>query len=175
MLTRGIVSLPCSASLFRVALRVEMKPADVHSIVTTLLDPIERRLGIANSGRINAFTPSPYTFPSVPALDRHDFTRDYEFSNLRVMSVSWIYGEQVHRDMPEFKAPWEIQVVLQHTDAFKKLKAHPESAVRVALIYIFNEIQLGYTGERQLLSILCGEAHYKQVSSQARISRQSNC
>lgn len=123
-----------------------MKPADVHNIVTTLLGSVERKLGIVSTGKINAFTPSPYTFPTVAALDRHDFAREYEFASMRVMFVSWINGDPAHRDMPEFKAPWDIQVVLQNTEVFKKLKLHPESAVRVALIYIFNEVQLGYTG-----------------------------
>jgi hypothetical protein len=63
------------------------------------------------------------------------------------MFVVWINGEDGHRRMEEFKAPWDMQVVLQHTEAYKKLKAHPESAVRVALVYVFNEIQSGCEGE----------------------------
>jgi hypothetical protein len=146
----GVVSLPCSASLLRVVLRVDLKPLDVHSIVTTLLLPLENRCGISTSGKVNAFTPSPYKFPTTPALDRHDFSRDYEFANLRVMFVAWINGEQTHRRLDEFKAPWDMQVVLQHTEAYKKLKAHPESAVRVALTYIFNEVQNGFAGRNYL-------------------------
>jgi hypothetical protein len=151
-LADGVVSLPCSASLLRVVLRVDLKPPDVHSIVTTLLAPLERRCGISTAGKVNAFTPTPYKFPTMPALDRHDFSRDYEFANLRVMFVAWINGEQTHRRLDEFKAPWDMQVVLQHTEAYKKLKAHPESAVRVALTYIFNEAQNGCQGRNWIPS-----------------------
>ncbi|KAF8251783.1 hypothetical protein K440DRAFT_637026 [Wilcoxina mikolae CBS 423.85] len=111
-------------------------PPDVHSIVTTLLGLLERRLGVVTSSRINAFTPSPYKFPTVPALDRHDFKRDYEIANLRVMFVSWMNAEDVHRQMEEFKAPWNMQVVLQHTEAYKKLKAHPDSAVYISHVHL---------------------------------------
>jgi hypothetical protein len=149
--TDEAVSLPCSASLLRVVLRVDLKPLDVHSIVTTLLSPLEHRCGISTSGKVNAFTPSPYKFPTAAALDRHDFSRDYEFANLRVMFVAWINGERTHRMLDEFRAPWDMQIVLQHTEAYKKLKAHPESAVRVALIYIFNEVQNGFAGRNYLL------------------------
>ena len=141
-----VVKLPCSASLLRGLHRVDMRPPDVHSIITTVLQPLERQLGIATSGYINAFTPSPYSFPIVTALDRHDFTMEYEFANLRVMFVSWINSDLVTRRMEEFKAPWDIEAVLQHTEAYRRLKAHPESAVRVALIYIFNEVQRGCEG-----------------------------
>jgi len=163
------VSLPCSASLLRVVLRVDMKPPDVHSIVTTLLGLLECRLGVGTSARINAFTPSPCKFPTVPALDRHDFKRDYEFANLRVMFVVWINGEDGHRRMEEFKAPWDMQVVLQHTEAYKKLKAHPESAVRVALVYIFNEVQSGCEGRHQPITRCFTNTDSEKDLSQALI------
>jgi hypothetical protein len=133
--------------LLRVALRVEMKPTDIHTIVTTLLGPLENKLGIAETGKITAFTPTPFSFPTAAALERHVFTKDYEFSTLRVMFVAWILSEDVHRELEEFKAPRDMEIVLQHTEALKKLRAHPESAVRVALVYVFNEVQLGYKSE----------------------------
>jgi hypothetical protein len=126
-----------------------MKPADVHTIVTTLLGPLEAKLGIADTGRVNAFSPTPFNFPTPTvsrALDRHDFTKDYEVASLRVLFVSWLFAEPIHRAIEEFKAPCDMQVVLQHTEAYKKLKAHPDSAVRVALMYIFNEAQAGSEG-----------------------------
>jgi hypothetical protein len=123
-----------------------MRPPDVHNIINTVLHPLERRFGIATPEYINAFTPSPYSFPTVAALERHDFTKEYEFANLRVMFVSWINSDPVTRGMPAFKAPWDIEVVLRDSEVYRRLKAHPESAIRVALLYVFNQVQQGNEG-----------------------------
>jgi len=123
-----------------------MRPPVVHNIINTVLHPLERHFGIGTPEYINAFTPSPYSFPTLAALERHDFTKEYEFANLRVMFVSWINSDPVTRGMPAFKAPWDIEVVLQHPEAYRRLKAHPESAVRVALLYMFNQAQRGNEG-----------------------------
>lgn len=141
-----LVSLPNARSLLRAALRVDMKPVDIHSTMTTLLAPLERLLGVHHDTRIIAFTPTPFSFPALPALDRHDFEKAYEYDNLRVMFVAWINADSRHRKREEFKNPWRMENVLQHSEAWKKLKMHPESCVRVALVYIFNEIQQGCEG-----------------------------
>ena len=77
-------------------------------------------------------------------LDQHDFTKEYEFASLRVLFASWLASTTAH---PSAQNPKQMSAVFQHTDAFKRLKAHPQSAIRVALIYIFNETQLGYKGQ----------------------------
>jgi hypothetical protein len=144
-LTEYAVTIPTAASMFRAALRIDMKPADVHATVTTLLEPLERRLGVSGAGKINAFTPSPFTFPMLASLDRHVYNKDYEFASLRVLFPSWIASSQSY---PAMQNPKSMSGVLQHTEMFKKLKAHPHSAIRVALIYIFNETQLSCRGIR---------------------------
>lgn len=141
-----VVKLPNCSSLLKGLLRVDMRPADVHNIITAVLQPLERQFGIETPEYINAFTPAPFNFPNAAALDKHDFSKEYEFSNLRVMFVTWINSDPMARRMSEFRAPWNIEVVLQHTEAYRRLKAHPESAIRVALIYIFNQVQRGFLG-----------------------------
>lgn len=151
-----------------------MKPADVHATVTTLLEPLEGRLGVSGAGKINAFTPSPFTFPMLTSLDRHVFSKDYEFASLRVLFPSWISSTNLN---PLATNPKSMSGVLQHTEAFKKLKHHPHSAIRVALIYIFNETQLGYRGTRaRLMSKRNSQwLTFPQDSNRARTLRRSSC
>lgn len=123
-----------------------MKPAEVHSTLTILLAPLERLHGFPVSENVNAFTPTPFNFPISSALERHDFTKAFEFANLRVLFVSWVNADAAHRGFEEFRIPWGMDMVLQHTEAYKRLKSHPESALRVSLVYIFNEVQLKREG-----------------------------
>ncbi|KAI5804324.1 hypothetical protein EDC01DRAFT_760509 [Geopyxis carbonaria] len=141
-----IFLLPVSSALLKTALRIEMNPVDIHATITTLLEPLEKRLGVCGAGKINAFTPTPFSFPVLPTLDRHDFTKDYEFANLRVLFAAWMNSSAKHRGSESVRAPWSMHAVLQHTEAYKKLVAHPQSGVRVALLYIFNETQCGFNG-----------------------------
>lgn len=132
---------------------MDLKPADIHSTLSHLLEPLERIHGFPVERKINAFTPTPFNFPRFRALERHDFTRDYEFANLRAFFVAWVNAEPAHRELEEFKAPWGIDMILQHADAFKRLILHPESAARIGLAYIFNEMQLGREGELHEISL----------------------
>lgn len=147
------VVLPTASSLLWAALRVDLKPTDIHSTLSRLLEPLERIHGFPVAKKINAFAPNPFNFPLFSALERHDFTKDYEFANLRALFVAWVNADAVHRGMDEFRNPWGIDMVLQHADAFKRLKLHPESAARIALGYIFNEVQLGREGELHEISL----------------------
>lgn len=126
---------------------------DVHATLSHLLEPLERIHGFPIAKKINAFAPNPFSFPLCSALERHDFTKDYEFANLRTLFVAWVNADAVHRGLDEFKNPWGIDMVLQHADAFKRLKLHSESAVRIALGYIFNEVQLGKEGKLHRISL----------------------
>lgn len=137
------VILSTASSLLWGALRVDLMPADIHPTLLLLLAPLERLHGISVSEKIDAFTPTPFKFPVLSVLDRHEFTKPYEFANLRVLFVAWVNADAVHREIEEFRRPWGMDKILQHKDAYKRLKLHPESAVRVALGYIFNEVQLG--------------------------------
>lgn len=128
-------------------MRVELRPADIFSAIDLLLTPLERLHGFATSENINAFTPTPFNFPVFPSLINHDFTRPYEFANLRILFISWINSDAPHRNLVQFSSPWSISMVLQHPEAFNRLKSHPESAARIALAYIFNEVQLGGKGK----------------------------
>lgn len=148
--------LPTASSLLWGSLRVELKPTDIHSTLSFLLEPLERRHGFPISGKVNAFTPTPFIFPVPAALERHDFTKAYEFANLRVLFVAWVNADVLHRGLDEFKSPWGIDKVLQHEDAYKRLKLHPESAARVALLYIFNEVQLKREGTLHDISLVLG-------------------
>lgn len=123
-----------------------MKPMDIHSTLSHLLEPLERIHGFPVAKKINAFAPTPFNFPLFSALERHDFTKDYEFANLRTLFVAWVNSDVVHRELDEFRGPWGIDLVLQHVDAFKRLTLHPESAARIALGYIFNDVELGREG-----------------------------
>lgn len=100
------------------------------------------------------FTPTPFEFPLSSTLDRHDFTEAYEFANLRVLFVVWVNADPAHRELDEYKGPWRMDEILQHTGAYKRLKLHPESAVRVALGYIFNEVQLKRQGRLHGISLV---------------------
>lgn len=132
---------------------MDLKPADIHSTLSHLLEPLERIHGFPAERKINAFTPTPFNFPRFRALERHDFTRDYEFANLRAFFVAWVNADPAHRELEEFKAPWGIDMILQHADAFKRLTLHPESAARIGLTYIFNEMQLGREGKLHEISL----------------------
>lgn len=142
-----LVALPTAFSLLRAAVRVDLRPADIFSVIDILLMPLERLHGFATSENINAFTPTPFNFPVFPSLINHDFTRPYEFANLRILFISWISSDASHRDLVQFSSPWSISMVLQHPEAFNRLELHPESAARIALAYIFNEVQLRGEGK----------------------------
>lgn len=118
------------------------EPSQVHTTLSHLLAPLEQIHGVPYKGDVGAFAPRPFGIPLVSGLERHNFAASYEFINLRVLFVAWINACAKHRKMEKFWTPWDIGLVLQHTEGFKRLKAHPESAVRVALLYIFNETQL---------------------------------
>lgn len=104
-------------------------------------------MGVPESQQVNAFTPTPLNLPMLSNLDRHVFTNDYEFTSLRVLFVAWLNASQVHRRTPDIMDLYKMRAVLEHTEAVRRLEAHPESGVRVALIYIFNEMEMSSTGE----------------------------
>lgn len=148
------VVLPTASPLLWATLRLDMKPADIHSTLSHLLEPLERIHGFPVERKINAFTPTPFNFPIFSALERHDFTKDYEFANLRTLFVAWVNADATHRGLEEFRGPWGIDIILQHVDAYRRLELHPESAARVALMYIFNEMQLGREGRLHEISLV---------------------
>lgn len=127
-------------------MRINMTPAQVHGIVGTLLEALEKEMGVPENERVNAFTPTPLSFPMLPNLDWHNFTKEYEFTSLRVLFVTWLCALPEQRCLEAAKNPLRMASVLQHSEAFKKLKDHPESGVRVALMYIRNQTQDGFDG-----------------------------
>lgn len=126
-----------------------MTPAQVHNIVGTLLEALEKVMGVLDSSPVNAFTPCPLSFPMLPMLDWHNFTKEYEYTSLRVLFVTWLNSLPQQRELEAAKNPWRMAAVLQHTEAFKRLMNHPESGVRVALIYILNQTSNGLNSKFQ--------------------------
>ncbi|KAL7273491.1 hypothetical protein RUND412_003645 [Rhizina undulata] len=140
-LARCFFKLPIASSLLTASLRVGLQPSEIHSTVDILLGILEANHGIPVDEKINAFTPRPFNFPLPAALDRHDFSKTYEFANLRVLFVAWVNATDADREREEYVNVWNMEMVLQHSETWRGVKMHPESAVRVGLVCLFNEFQ----------------------------------
>ncbi|KAI5793595.1 hypothetical protein FPQ18DRAFT_425951 [Pyronema domesticum] len=142
-----VFALPNCTALFKLTLKADISQRDVpdvHNVVTILLSALETHLGIPTDVSINAFTPYPFTFPLTSKLDNFNWTNDYNFANLRVMTVAWLMSESQDPRRASLDAPGtNARVVLEHTSGFEGLIRYPESAVRVALVHIFNETRNG--------------------------------
>lgn len=74
-------------------------------------------------------------------------------ATLRLFFIGWFHG---YRDLPGLRTSSQVEKLIQDSESYNLLSTFSELGVRIALVYIYNEVEAGGLPDSMLLSSCAG-------------------
>lgn len=117
-----------------------LRHQQVSKIYLNLINVLEATYGVGSGEEITMSSITPINSATlISHLVYEQNSKEVE-ATIRLFFIGWFYG---YRDLPGLSTSSQVEKLLDESGSYKLLTAFPELGIRVALVYIYNEVEAG--------------------------------